>query len=217
MYTDVPRDEEGVRTSTVYFPYIPFGELCCGGLVTGRTDEYRFLWYELDGTHSRIFSLQREPLAITDEDEQILMHQLDLWWQENRYSPQRVERLMEGFRIRETYPHIRFPLDGPAATLLVEQVRPLRDLDPDEQNQPRYIGASGPPGSPNWDVFDCEGRYLGVVVRPGIDPGLSFGSGKLARFGHDPTTNTWYYYSVWRDEMDVDYVVVWRIDGPMPG
>jgi hypothetical protein len=56
-------------------------------------------------------------------------------------------------------------------------------------------------GSPDWDVFDAQGRFLGVVNTPaGFTPRV-FGGDKI--------------YGVWRDELDVQYVVRLRIVGDL--
>ena len=208
-----------VRVVT-YFRFLPVSALCCGVLVTGRSDEYRLLWYDLDGTLGRIVSLGREPLALTEEDQSVLMGQFVLFWEKNRPPPPEwVELQKDKIRFASTYPAYNQRLfTGPGSTLLVNQVRPLRDFDANERNTPRYTGQSSPNRSPTWDVFDSEGRYLGEVVLQGERPGEGrWGDPQWIRFARDPTTDTWYMYGIMRDEMDVDYVVGWRIDGPMPG
>jgi hypothetical protein len=57
-------------------------------------------------------------------------------------------------------------------------------------------------GSPRWDVFDAEGRFLGTVDTPGgFTPRL---------FRRDRI------YGVWQDEFDVQYVMRLRIVGDGP-
>jgi len=34
-------------------------------------------------------------------------------------------------------------------------------------------------------------------------------------FIQDPATGAWFMYTTWSDEMDVQYVVGWRIEGPL--
>jgi len=76
----------------VFYDGLPVSQLCFGVLVTGNTDQYRLLWYELDGTLSRIVSLAREPLEMTDEDISVFMQGYEVRWQEDGYSPQGVGR-----------------------------------------------------------------------------------------------------------------------------
>jgi hypothetical protein len=54
-------------------------------------------------------------------------------------------------------------------------------------------------GSSEFDVFDAEGRYLGMVAMPDRFTPL--------RFVGDAV------YGVWQDELDVQYVVRLRIGG----
>jgi len=202
--------EQGDVTLTHYYRVIDL-TLCCGVLVTRHSDESRLLWYELDGTLTRIVSLARELLEMTGEDQSVLIQQLEHQWRGS--SPERVARGKSRIRFESNYPPYRYLRGGPAATLLAQQVRPFRDLDADERSRLVVDLWLLPLGSSRWDVFDREGRYLGAAVLPGSDArGLS-----LIRFVQDLTNGAWYMYSVWRDEDEVDYVVAWRIDGPMPG
>ncbi|MCK5447141.1 MAG: hypothetical protein KAJ43_03315, partial [Gemmatimonadetes bacterium] len=54
-------------------------------------------------------------------------------------------------------------------------------------------------GSDDWDVFDADGRYLGVVTMPDRFSAFSLKGDLL--------------YGVWRDEFEVQYVKVYRITG----
>jgi hypothetical protein len=54
-------------------------------------------------------------------------------------------------------------------------------------------------GSDEWDVFDSEGRYLGIVTMPDRFSPFSLVGDRL--------------YGVWRDEFEVQYVRVFRITG----
>ena len=52
-------------------------------------------------------------------------------------------------------------------------------------------------GAPDWDVFDAEGRYLGVVTLPDGVEAVQFSGDAI--------------YGVWRDPMGVEYVKRLRI------
>ncbi|HZD04614.1 MAG TPA: hypothetical protein VE173_06845, partial [Longimicrobiales bacterium] len=52
-----------------------------------------------------------------------------------------------------------------------------------------------------WDVFDPGGRYLGEVEPP-------FESGKFRLMALEPGA----LYGVWRDELDIQYVLRLRIE-----
>lgn len=59
--------------------------------------------------------------------------------------------------------------------------------------------AIGATASSEWDVFDPEGRYLGVIELPCSDRALTFAGDRI--------------YGLWEDELDVQYIVAWRIEG----
>ena len=102
---------------------------------------------------------------------------------------------------------------GPAGTLLVQRVWPVRDLDEAGRKEFTLDQQYVPPGSTEWDVFDAAGHYLGAVTIPGSE---FLATPPLMRFHKDVSTDTWYMYSVVFDELDVQYVVRWRIEGRMP-
>jgi len=187
----------------------PWGD----GHVIARTDRYRFLWYGPDGALSRIVSLAREPLAITEEDRSVFMGRWDALLRENRVPAERAAEVKSAIRFADTYlPYCNFR-SGPAATLLVQRVRPVRDLDAEERKEIR-LNLMVPPGTSEWDVFDREGRYLGPIVIPETE---WVATPPFIYFFQDRATGTWYMYSIWYDELGLQYVVRWRIDGRMPG
>jgi hypothetical protein len=187
-------------------------DLCGDGLVTGRSDEYRLLWYGSDGAVNRIISLPWEPLPMTDEDQSVLLQRTDELLQQYNVPLEQMAAIKSTIRFEGHYPAYRRFVCGPSSTVLVQHVRALRDLDANEQKEldPRDMS---PVGTLDWDVFDREGRYLGVVALPGTD---AVGYYAPPRFVRDQATGTWYCYSVWRDEVDVEYVVAWRLDGQVP-
>jgi len=182
------------------------------GLLLSRTDQYRFLWYDPDGALSRIVSMAREPLAITDEDRSVFLGRWEATLRENGASAERTAEILSGIRFGENYPPFSWFTYGPARTLLVQRVRPMRDLDAEEQKDIR-LSLQIPPARSEWDVFDGEGRYLGAVVIPETD---WVSTVTWLRFFLDRATGTWYMYSIWSDELDVEYIIRWRIDGRMP-
>ena len=83
---------------------------------------------------------------------------------------------------------------GYEGSLWVQPVRSPADLSDEEIQRYNFVedfGASG------WDVFDRSGRYLGVVTMPPrFQPRLFHGDE---------------IYGVWRDDLDVQYVVRVRV------
>lgn len=76
----------------------------------------------------------------------------------------------------------------------VQHVQPISELDEEE------LATLGMPvfvGSPEWDVFDSQGRFLGVVTMPSRFTPTVFRGDRV--------------YGVWQDEQDVPYVVRLRV------
>jgi hypothetical protein len=55
---------------------------------------------------------------------------------------------------------------------------------------------------PRWSVFDPSGRWLGEVAMPA--------RGRITDIGDD------YLVGVWRDDLDVETVRMYRLDKPKP-
>ena len=53
-------------------------------------------------------------------------------------------------------------------------------------------------GSPDWDVFDAEGRFLGTIEMPERFQPIRFQDDRI--------------YGIWRDELDVQRVWVLALD-----
>jgi hypothetical protein len=73
---------------------------------------------------------------------------------------------------------------------------------------------------PAYAQFECgpEGTLMMQRFRPLTelsDEEVSQIRYNLGRFVQDPATREWFLYATWSDEMDVQYVVGWRIEGPL--
>jgi hypothetical protein len=181
--------------------------------VIARTDRYRFHWHGRDRQLKRIVSMVREPQAMTEEDRELFLWRWDELFRERGVPADRWEEIKSGIRFADTYPPYAWFDMGPAGTLLVQRVWPVRELDEEGRKNfvldQQYVA----PGSSEWDVFDREGRYLGAVTIPGSE---FISTVPLMRFFQDAATGTWHMYSIVSDELGVQYIVGWRIDGRMP-
>jgi hypothetical protein len=190
---------EGGATISHFYRGEPDFDLCYGMLVTGHSDEYRLTWQRPDGTVERIATLDREPLALTDEDQATFLRSFDLMAQEAQMSYARVAERKSRIWFESTYPAYRRFVCGPAGTLLVQRIRPLRELSVGEIELNSLA-----PGADEWDVFDREGRYLGAAPLP-IPP-------HRHAFTRD-STGAWLMFGLERGEFDVPHAAVWRIEG----
>lgn len=180
----------------------PDYDLCDGMVVTGHSDDYRLTWRRRDGTVVRIASLDREPLAITDEDQRVLFDRIDVVAQQNQAPQAAVAESKSRIRFEPTYPAFRRFVCGPEGSILVQRIQPLREMTP-EQLENFGVGATAP-GADEWDVFDREGRYLGVAPLPTPPHRHAFTRDR---------SGAWLMVGIERDELDVPYAGVWRVEG----
>ena len=194
-----------------YYRGFPDGSLCGGGVWIGRSDEYALTWYARGVRPVRRLTLRRERLALDERDQAMLREWVDEVLKERGVPSGRAAEIRSRIRFEDHYPAFRRLNCGPEGTLLVQRVRPLREIDAAERTLLRTGPTSPrPPGTPEWDVFDRNGRLLGSIVASWD------GEWMAARFVRDAATGVWYVYGVERDELDVDHVVGWRIEGRMP-
>jgi len=170
-----------------------------GGLVTGRSDLYRLHWHDEQGALERIVSLHRERLPITGEDRTRFIDAVERVMTEQGVPPTRIQGIKDGVSFEDLYPAWRRFICGVGGTLWVQRLRPVSELSDEEVED--ALGQRPPP-TPEWDVFDPEGRYLGVMEMPTSDRAFYFSGDRI--------------YGVWEDELDVQYIVAWRIDGLPP-
>jgi hypothetical protein len=168
-----------------------------GGMVTGRSDQYRLLRYDSTGRLERIVSLDRERLPFTSEDRDVIMTRFENIWREYEVPPAMVAQLKSQIHFTDTYPAWQRFACGPEGSLWVQQNMPYSELDPDARKD-LFIGYD-PVAAHRWDVFDREGRCLGVVDEP---------EGFIWYRTVDDTM-----YGTWTDELDVQYVMALRIEG----
>ena len=169
-----------------------------GGLVTGRSDTYDLTWRLPGGEPERIVRLHREPVPFTSAEQSTLMARLDEMLKSSNQTPERIEQIKSSIRFEDHYPYYRGFKNGPKGTLWLRRVRPIRNLT-EEEIQALTFSRWVRPG-PGWDVFDGQGRFLGVVEAP---PELAYGglrdSGRM--------------FSIVTDEFDVQYLQIYRVEG----
>jgi hypothetical protein len=151
-----------------YYPNMVDAVLCENALVIGHNYTYRTVWYGSGGTIERIVDFPSERPPLTEADRSAMMARWDQLAEEYNIPPDRAAEIKSTVHFEDRYPaYARFTC-GPAGTLLMQRFRPLCELREEERSQIRY-NLGRPPGAPVWDVFDGEGRYLGVVELPGTE------------------------------------------------
>jgi hypothetical protein len=178
-----------------------FGLTWSGGLVTGRSDSYRLKWYDENGDLERIVSLRRERQPITERDRSLVMEKKEQALSKARLPPAQIAQYKSAsVHFEDYYPAWRSFICGVDGTVWVQRLTAVSALG--EQEFERFEKIAFPPTSSEWDVFDREGRYLGVMDMPTGAMSFSFVGDRI--------------YGVWKDELGIQYIAAWRIDGLQP-
>jgi hypothetical protein len=178
-----------------YFTPEPFWDVTDSlTVVYGMNNEYRLGYYGRDGTLQRIVSKPADPRPITERDIRALFSFLDRAWLEAGVPPSNLAANHELVHFAESFPAFAAFHLGPRNSLWVQPVRSPGDLSDEELERYNFVEDFG--GS-DWEVFDADGHYLGVVPMPTRFTPRVFLGDRI--------------YGVARDELDVQYVVRLRI------
>jgi hypothetical protein len=161
-------------------------------LVCGVSDDYR-IEIHAGGRLTRIIAKPffREP--IDDQEKEAILARMERGAVEAGAPPSWVERMRASVEVADFVPAYHRIAAGPEGTIWVQREWPVSDLL--EQEEPDFNN----PGSPEWDVFDSEGRLLGVVTMPLRFTPTEFRGNKI--------------YGILRDEQDVPLAVRLRVVG----
>ena len=163
-------------------------------VLFGMNSEYRIGLYDRAGGLRRIISRPHEVSPITDRDIRALFSFLDQTWEDLGLTPAQIEENHSLIHFAPVFPaYFTFHL-GYQGSLWVQPVRPPGTLPDQEMTRYNFAEDFGDFG---WEVFDGEGRYLGVVDMPYRFQPRTFLGDRI--------------YGVWRNELDVQYVLRLRI------
>jgi hypothetical protein len=162
---------------------------------------YRLTRYDAAGSPTTIVSRAVEPHAVGERDRALIAQAI-----EQTFPAPLIANVLGGVNVAAALPVVFSLATGPEGTLWAQRVRPPASIAA-EGGDSLDIGPTDPElfladvtlrlGSPNWDVFDAEGRYLGVVTFPERFDAV--------RFRGDAV------YGMWRDTLGVEYVKRLRI------
>jgi len=158
-------------------------------LATAINSTYRIEVYDLAGDLRRVVTrpFTREP--VTEADREAFRRLLREAWQDQGVPSQAVQQLMANVSFAAEYPAFAQLMAGPGGSLLVQHIRTAEQAgEKAESFDAQDVGA------PTWDVFDEDGRYLGVIRFPDRYRPVRYVGG--------------HFLGIWRDEMDVQYVMV---------
>jgi hypothetical protein len=167
-------------------------------IVYGVSDNYRFGIYSDGGTPERIVTMPFDAAEVTDRERQVVLDFLREMATDQGAPPERVAQFLSMVNFGEYIPAFSTILSGPRGTVWVQHIQSIGDMTEEELEGFNIQDL----GAPDWDVFDADGRYLGVITMPHRFAPRGFANDRI--------------YGVWRDELDVAYVTRLRILG-MPG
>ncbi|MGD8278060.1 MAG: 6-bladed beta-propeller, partial [Gemmatimonadota bacterium] len=187
-----------VRASIRLFESEPVWTLAEDGrILFAMNSAYDITVYSEDGRQQeRIIRRTWERKPVTDGDKQAFMKLLtDLWSQQPQVTPQALEFLRNSVSFADYYPAFTNLLGGPGNTIWVQHVQTAADMDEGVEFNPQDMG------SPRWDVFDRDGRYLGEVTLPDRYTPLRVIGDRI--------------WGIWRDDLDVQYVKALTVTMPV--
>ena len=187
----------GPRPEVKLFSAEPAWAMYDNDLLYGVNDTYRIGVYAPGGTLQRVITKPATPGAISDADQQAMLHAFERLWKQFGLSPQQVAAAKQTIKFAERYPAYFQMLEGMDGSIWVQGIQSPTNLPPELQES---YNPQLDLGTPEWDVFDAEGRYLGLVRMPARFQPLRF-------VGND-------VYGIQRDDLDVQYVVKLAIEKP---
>lgn len=170
-------------------------------IAYASNDAYQISIYGPGGELERIVTFPHEARPVTQQDQRIVLDLVRASMEENGAPPAMIDQMVGAMSFADNWPAFTRLRGGPHGTLWVQRLRDLADMSEDElENWNPQLDQ----GAPEWDVFESDGRYGGLVELP-------------ARFTPFAITED-HVYGVYRDEFDVQYVRVYALDtGPHPG
>ena len=159
-----------------------------GSIFSAMNNDYRIKVRSSDGAVTRIITKPFERKPVSEMEKAAVRSAVQEQMETLGAPPQAVQVIMQGLTIGDFYPAFGLLGAGPSGSVWVQRIRSAADMGEGEAEDFDVQNV----GSPEWEVFDAEGHYLGVVELP-------------ARFTPAKITED-AVYGIWRDELDVQYV-----------
>jgi hypothetical protein len=186
------------QVSILMFAPEPIWDLDDSGTVFyAMNHQYRIMVNDPMGNLIRIITFPSERKLVGEADKSAILRLMREQMATAGAPPPQIEQFLQGVGFAENYPAFNQLLVGPGETLWVQQARSAADLAEEAGEEEVEIDIQDL-GSPVWDVFDSEGRYLGEITLPD-------------RFA-PVTVDGDNVYGVWADELDVQYVMRLRVN-----
>lgn len=169
-----------------------------GSVLFGVNTEYSIGMYATGGRLQRIVRRQFQQQPVTEADRAALRRFLGETIAQQGAPPQVLQTVLDNIGFADVYPAFNNLMSGPEGSFWVQRVQTADDVAArggqfDAQDV----------GSPIWDVFDADGRYLGVLELPRRFTPLQIQGDRI--------------WGVWRDDLDVQHVLRLRVTGTWRG
>ncbi len=170
-----------------------------GTVFYAMNDRFRILVNDPTGAQVRIISKDVERKPVEEADRNAILRLLREQYAQYGVAPAQIEQIMPGIGFAEFYPVFGQLLVGAGDALWVQRIRSARDMAGAAEEVVEFDPQDL--GSPQWDVFDAQGRWLGVVTLPDRFQPVNVQGDHL--------------YGIWRDELDVQYVMRVKVNRPV--
>jgi hypothetical protein len=163
-----------------------------GAIYFAMNSDYSIGQYSSGGDLVRLIRKDVPRKAVTEMDKTAILDAMRDLYSRQGIPPEAVDGIMGAVDFADYYPAFANLMGGPGGSLWVQRLTSAQDVGEGAEFDVRDIG------SPVWDVFGSDGRYLGEATLP-------------ARF--QPLRvidNT--IWGVWRDDLDVQYVLQLHVD-----
>ena len=182
----------GVAYMVAFSPQPRWVLLDDGRLASGRLSAYRFEIRDPNGRLERVVTKSFERSPLRDSDRRALREHIRAFYGRGPLSADR-EHLIRTMEFGTHFPTFATLFGGPHGTLWVQQALQVSSFEPDDMARFGLHAFA----TPEYDIFDREGRYLGTMTPPkGFSPMLAHGE---------------YLYGAQGDDLGVPHVVRLRV------
>jgi len=191
----------GVPRITLFAPEPQWATLSGERLAYASNDAFRISVYGPGGSLERIVTFPHASRPVTEEEQHVVLDLVRASMEESGAPSQMIDQMIGAMGFAESWPAFARFRGGPHGTLWVQRLRDLSEMsDEERENWNPQLDQGGP----EWDVFEADGRYGGVVELPARFTPFAIQEDRI--------------YGVFRDDFDVQYVRVFGLDtGPEPG
>ena len=163
-------------------------------VIYGVNNDYRIGMYDRAGTLTRILVREYVPAPVTARDLRAYFAYLDRAWLDAGVLPSRLPELHARTHFNDVYPAYYGIHVGYRGSIWVQRIQTPGGLSDEELERYNFLEEFG---STTSDVYGSDGRYLGAVELPQrFQPRMFRGD---------------LIYGVWRDDLDVQYVMRLRV------